>query len=147
MHKQWDSEECCIFAGTPGAQGGYINDDGDTGKIRLAITINKAQGQSLEKCGIDLNTDFFPMDNYLLHVQESVNLTIYLYAQTMGHQRMLYIRKFYVAKNIYVYIILYSQVGHRDTTTMARNDLRARGDAMRPHQLGSLRATPTSSIS
>ena len=29
--------------------------------IRLAfeITINKAQGQSLEKCDIDLNTDFF----------------------------------------------------------------------------------------
>ena len=31
-----------------GAQGGYINDDGDTGDVRLAITINKAQGQSLE---------------------------------------------------------------------------------------------------
>ena len=27
---------------------GYINDDGDTGNFRLAITINKAQGQSLE---------------------------------------------------------------------------------------------------
>ena len=40
-------------------QGGYINDDGDTGNIRLAITINKAQGQSLEKCDIDLNTDCF----------------------------------------------------------------------------------------
>ena len=57
------------------------------------------------------------MDNYMLHVQESVNLTIYLYAQTMGQRRMLYIRKFYVVKNIYVYIYLYSQVGHRDTTT------------------------------
>ena len=67
------------------------------------------------------------MDNYMLHVQESVNLTIYLYAQTMGQPRMLYIRKFYVVKNIYIYIYLYSQVGHRDTTTMARNDLRARG--------------------
>ena len=43
-----------------GVQGGYINDDGDTGNIRLAITINKAQGQSLEKCGIDLNMDCFP---------------------------------------------------------------------------------------
>ena len=40
------------------------------------------------------------MDHYMLHVQESVNLTIYLYAQTMGQQRMLYIRKFYVVKNI-----------------------------------------------
>ena len=42
-----------------GTQGGYINDDGDTRNIRLAININKAQGQSLEKCGIDLNTDCF----------------------------------------------------------------------------------------
>ena len=62
---------------------------------------------------------FLPMDNYTLHVQESVNLTIYLYAQTMGEPRILYIRKFYVVKNIYIY--LYPQVGHRDTTTMARN--------------------------
>ena len=43
--------------------------------------------------------------NYMLHVQESVNLTIYLYAQTMGQPRMLYIRKFYVVKNIYIYIL------------------------------------------
>ena len=35
------------------AHGGNINDDEDTGNIRLAITINKAQGQSLEKCGIE----------------------------------------------------------------------------------------------
>ena len=55
----------------------------------------------------------------MLHVQESVNLTIYLYAQTMGQPGMVYIRKFYVVKNIYIY--LYSQVGRRDTTTMARN--------------------------
>ena len=40
-----------------GTGGGYINDDGDTGNVRLEITINKAQGQSLEKCGIDLNMD------------------------------------------------------------------------------------------
>ena len=90
------------------------------------------------------------MDNYMLHVQESVNLTIHLYAQTMGKRRMLYIRKFYVVKKIYIY--LYSQVGHRDTTTMARNDLRARGGlgvANRPHQLGVgvVRiATPTASM-
>ena len=103
--------------GRRGGTGGYINDDGDARNRRLAITINKAQGQSLESWGIDLNTDCFPMDHYMLHVQESVNLTIYLYAQTMGQQRMLYIRKFYVVKNIYIY----SQVGHRDTTTMARN--------------------------
>ena len=113
------------------AQGGYINDDGDTGNIRLAVTINKAQGQSSEKCGIDLNTDCFPMDNYVLHVQESVNLTIYLYAQTIGQQRMLYIRKFYVVKNKYISIYI-----HRwDTetqlqwqvTNVARSDLRVWG--------------------
>ena len=40
----------------------------------------------------------------MLHVQESVNLTIYLYAQTIGHRRKLYIRKFYVVKNIYIYL-------------------------------------------
>ena len=97
--------------GTPGGTGGYINDECDTGNGRLAITINKAQGQSLESWGIDLNTDCFPMDHYMLHVQESVSLTIYLYAQTMGQQRMLYIRKFYVVM----------------ARNMARNDLRVRG--------------------
>ena len=45
--------------------------------------------------------DCFRMDNYLLHVQESVNLTIYLYAQTMGQRIMLYIRKFTYLKHIY----------------------------------------------
>ena len=38
------------------------------------------------------------MDNYMLHAQESVNRTIYLYAQTMEQQRMLYIHKFYAVK-------------------------------------------------
>ena len=32
--------------GRRGAQGGYINDDEDTWNVRLAITINKAQGQT-----------------------------------------------------------------------------------------------------
>ena len=45
--------------GMPGSTGGYINDDGDTGNGRIAITINKARGQSLESWGIDLNTDYF----------------------------------------------------------------------------------------
>ena len=48
------------------------------------------------------------MDNYMLHVQESVNLTIYLYAQTIGQRRMLYIRKFYVVKNIYIYLSIFT---------------------------------------
>ena len=69
----------------------------------------------------------------MLHVQELVNLTIYLYAQTMGQRRMLYIRKFYVVKNIYIYISIYIHRWDTDTqlqwrvTNMARNDLRARG--------------------
>ena len=67
----------------------------------------------------------------MLHVQESVNLTIYLYAQTMGHRRMLYMRKFYVVKNIYISIYIHrldtgTQLQWR-VTNMARNDLRARG--------------------
>ena len=44
----------------------------------------------------------------MLDVQESVNLTIYLYAQTMGQRRMLYIRMFYVVKNIYIYLSLFT---------------------------------------
>ena len=71
------------------------------------------------------------MDNYELQVQESVNLTIYLYGQTMGQRRMLYIRKFYVVKNIYISIYFHrwdtgTQLQWR-VTNMARNDLGARG--------------------
>jgi len=96
------------------------------------------------------------MDNFMLHVQESVNLTIYLYARTMGQPRMLYIRKFYVVKNIYISIYIHrwdsgTQQQWR-VTNMARNDLRAwrggLGGVKRPHQLGVgvLRsATPTAS--
>ena len=40
------------------------------------------------------------MDNCTLHVRGSVNLTIYLYAATIGQRGMLYIRKFY-AVNLY----------------------------------------------
>ena len=94
------------------------------------------------------------MDNYMLHVQKSVNLTIYLYAQTMGQRRMLYIRKFYVVKNIYIYISIYIHSWDTGTqlqwrvTNMARNDLRARGGVKRPHQLGvgvARNATPIAS--
>ena len=71
----------------------------------------------------------------MLHVQESVNLTIYLYAQTMGQRRMLYIRMLYVVKNINIYISI--SIHRWDTgtqlqwrvTNMARNDLRSRGGA------------------
>ena len=66
---------------------------------------------------------------FMLHVQESVNLIIYLYAQTMGHRRMLYIFKFYVVKNIYISICIHrwdtgTQLQWR-VTKMGRNDLRA----------------------
>ena len=80
------------------------------------------------------------MDNFMLHVQESVNLTIFLYAQTMGHRRILYIRKSYVVKNIYIYnkkrnLSSFIYIHRWDTgtqlqwrvTNMARNDLRERG--------------------
>ena len=46
----------------------------------------------------------------MLHVQESVNLKIYLYAHTMGQPRILYIRKFYVVKYIYIYIYIYISI-------------------------------------
>ena len=41
----------------------------------------------------------------MLHVQESLNLTIYLCAKTMGQRRKSYIRMFYLVKNIYRYIL------------------------------------------
>ena len=97
------------------------------------------------------------MDNYMLHVQDSVSLTIYLYAQTIGQPRMLYIRKFYVVKNIFISIYIHRwdtgiQLQWR-VTNMVRNDLHARGawgvGAKRPHQLGvgvARSATPTASI-
>ena len=67
----------------------------------------------------------------MLHIQDSVNLTIYLYAQTMGQPRMLYIHKFYVVKNIYISIYIHrwdtgTQLQWR-VTNMVRNDLRAQG--------------------
>ena len=48
-HKMTTGIQGKNYNGDAGGTGGYINDDGDTGNVRLAITINKAQGQSLEK--------------------------------------------------------------------------------------------------
>ena len=72
------------------------------------------------------------MDNYMLHVQESIKLTIYLYAQTMEQPRMLYIRMFYIVKNLHISIYIHrwdtgTQLQWR-VTNMAHNDLRAGGD-------------------
>ena len=53
------------------------------------------------------------MDNCTLHVGGSVNLTVFLYALTMGQRRMLYSRKFYevnlycICTSIYLSIYLY----------------------------------------
>ena len=47
-HKRRPGHRETTTTGTPGGTGGYINDDRDTGNVRLAITINKAQGQSSE---------------------------------------------------------------------------------------------------
>ena len=55
-HKWRPGHRETTATGTPGGTGGYISNDGDTGNRRLAITINKAQRQSLESWGIDLNT-------------------------------------------------------------------------------------------
>ena len=80
--------------GTPGCTGGYINDDGDSGNGRLAITINKAQGQSLEKCGIDLNTDCF------------TNVQLYVASLRVGKPDNLFIR----TDNGTAKTVVYSQV-------------------------------------
>ena len=69
-----------------------------------------------------------------------VNLTIYLYAQTVRHRRMLYIHKFYVVKKIYIYNkkrnhFSFIYIHRWDTGTqlqwrvayVARNELSARG--------------------
>ena len=48
-----------------------------------------------------------PMYNCMLHLWGSVNLTIYLYAQTMGQRRLLYIHKFYVVNLYCIYLSIY----------------------------------------
>lgn len=60
--------------------------------IRLAfsITTNKAQGQCLELCGLDLDAITSHMHNYMLCVLESANQTISISAQTMEQHKMLY---------------------------------------------------------
>ena len=40
------------YKGDAGATGGYINDDGDTGNVRLAITINNGTQMTTETQGI-----------------------------------------------------------------------------------------------
>ena len=87
--------------------------------------------------GQNYNGDAGGTEGYI----NDVNLTIYLHAQTMGHRRKLYIRKFYVVKNIYISIYIHrwdtgTQLQWR-VTNMARNNLRGGGGglggAKRPH--------------
>ena len=63
-------------------------------RLAFAITINNDQGQSLEKCGIDLNTDYFS------HGQ------LYVACSRVGKPDNLFIctdngtaKKFYAVKN------------------------------------------------
>ena len=62
-------------------------------RLAFAITINKAQGQSLEKCGIDLNTDCFSHGQlYVASSRVGKTDNLFIYAATIGQRRMLYIR-------------------------------------------------------
>ena len=76
--------------GTPGAQAGYIIDDWDTGIVWIEITDRDT--------GTQMTTGTLGHREY----------KCYLYAQTMGQRRMLYIRMFYVVKNIYLYLYLFT---------------------------------------
>jgi len=97
-------------------------------RLVFAITINKAQGQSLEKCGIDLNTDCFSHGQlYVACSRVGKPDNLFICSDNWTAKNVVYSQVLCSSKNIYIYIYLNSQVGHRDTTTMARNDLRARG--------------------
>ena len=88
------------YNGDAGGTGRNINDDGDTGNVQLAITINKAQWQSLEKCGIDLNRDCFPIENYYVacsRVGKPDNL--FIWTDKMTVKNVVY------SQYIYIYII------------------------------------------
>ena len=63
-------------------------------RLAFATTINKAQGQSLEKCGIDLNTDCF------------TNVQLYVASLRVGKPDNLFIR----TDNGTAKTVVYSQV-------------------------------------
>ena len=70
-------------------------------RLAFAITINKAQGQSLELCGLYLHTDFaFHMGNYMLPVPESAIQTISLSTRKLELPRILCIHKYWKIKHI-----------------------------------------------
>ena len=63
-------------------------------RLASAITINKAQGQSLELCGLHLHT------NYMLPVPESAIQTISLSTRKLELPRILCIHKYWKIKHI-----------------------------------------------
>ena len=73
------------------------------------------------------------MDNFMLHVQElGKPNNLFICTNNRTWKNVVYSQVLCSSKNIYIYIYLNSQVGHRDTTTMAGNnmacnDLRAWG--------------------
>ena len=64
----------------------------------------------------------FPMDNFMLHVQElGKPNNLYICTNNRTWKNVVYSQVLCSSKNIYIYIYLNLQVGHRDTTTMAGN--------------------------
>ena len=68
-------------------------------RLAFAITINKAQGQSLELCGLYLHTASH-MGNYILPVPESAIQTISLSTRKLELPRILCIHKYWKIKHI-----------------------------------------------
>ena len=69
-------------------------------RLAFAITINKAQGQSLELCGLYLHTDYFSHGQLYVAVPESVIQTISLSTRKLELPRILYIHKYWKIKYI-----------------------------------------------
>ncbi|PNF38967.1 hypothetical protein B7P43_G06600, partial [Cryptotermes secundus] len=70
-------------------------------RLAFAVAINKAQGQSLEQCGLDLDTDCFSHGQlYVACSRVGKNQTISISAQTMEQQKILYTHKHCEIKHI-----------------------------------------------
>ena len=63
-------------------------------RLAFAITINKAQGQSLELCGIYLHTDGFSHGQLYVAVPELAIQTISLFTQKLELPKILCIHKY-----------------------------------------------------
>ncbi|VDO50883.1 unnamed protein product [Onchocerca flexuosa] len=58
-------------------------------RLAFAFTINKAQGQSLELCGVDLETDYFSRGQLYVACSRVGKQTICMSIQTMEQQKIL----------------------------------------------------------